>query len=307
MLRSSLTPKRAAQPPRRVSLSGGRGDAPSKSLPSFSVLMKERTLDMAVEFVIAARKESAIGRIKRDTMFHLLKGMPPEYTRDMIYSRERKRRRVEKGILDTTNAVASGSISPTDDVPESVAALRNTRGRALGSTDAASISPTDDVPESVPALRNKGGRPLGYTDEAKRDREEREDMAKAEAAKALLALWAKRKQGGYSKQNELRCIIEAAKKKFNVEDCFISPKLVRDRATKGCVSIVSGSGRASPMLEIEPLLVTFVICMQRIGKPLNSTTFPELANSLIEGTPLEEQVLASKKGGKRGAANGERY
>jgi hypothetical protein len=58
--------------------------------------MKERTLDMAVDFVIAARKESANGRIKRDTMFDILKGMPPEYTRDMIYNREKKRRRIER-------------------------------------------------------------------------------------------------------------------------------------------------------------------------------------------------------------------
>jgi hypothetical protein len=61
------------------------------------------------------------------------------------------------------------------------------------------------------------------------------------------------------------------------------------------------------MLVMEPVLITFVICLQRIGSPLDPTTFLALANSLIEGIPLEEEIFASKKGGKRGAANGIKY
>jgi hypothetical protein len=321
MLRSTLTPKkRPAQPPRRASLlTGGRKNAPSKALGEFSDLMKDRLLDLAVDLIIAARKESANGRIRRDTMAVILNGLPPDYTRDMIYNREKKRRRVEEEILDTTNAVASAnSISPADDVSELVPALRNKGGRPLGTTKeakrdreerenkaktdaveavlAASISPADDVPELVPA-----------TNEAKRDREERENMAKADAVQALLARWAVREPGRRNKKNELKLIIEAAKKKFNVEDFFIGESMIRERATRGKVSNPTSRGRVSPMAEIEPLLVTFVICLQRIGQPLNPTTFLELANSLTKGTPLEEKILASKHGGKSGAANGKSY
>jgi hypothetical protein len=274
MLRSTRSPKRPARPPRRVSISGSRKNF---IIDEYSKLMKDRTLDMAVDLVIDARNESTNGRIKRDTMAGILKGLPPDYTRDMIYSREKKRRRVAEESPDI------------DLVEEEI------------------LDITNDVPEFVTALPNKGGRPLGATNEAKCDRQEREQKAKADAVQALLARWAVREPGKRSKKNELKLIIEAAKKKFNVEDLFIAESMIRERATRGKVPNPTARGRVSPMLEIEPLLVTFVICMQRIGQPLNPTTFLELANSLIQGTPLEEKILASKKGGKSGAANGIKY
>jgi hypothetical protein len=106
MLRSTLTPKRQAQPPRRVTRSGGgRKNAPSKSLSEYEDVMRNMILESAVDVVIAARKESTNGRIKRDTMIGVLKGLPAGYTRDMIYNRERKRRRVEKESLDTITCI----------------------------------------------------------------------------------------------------------------------------------------------------------------------------------------------------------
>jgi hypothetical protein len=36
--------------------------------------------------------------------------------------------------------------------------------------------------------------------------------------------------------------------------------MIQERATRGKVSNPTGRGGVSPMLEIEPLLVTFVIC-----------------------------------------------
>jgi hypothetical protein len=158
MLRSTVTPKRRAQLPRRVSISGGRKNAPSDALNEYSKLMKERTLDMAVDLVASARNESTNGRIKRDTMAGILLGLPSDYTRNMIYSREKKRRRVAEESLDSTN----------------------------------DIEITIDVPELAPAPCNKGGRPLGATNAAKRDREDRERKAKADAVETLLARWARR-------------------------------------------------------------------------------------------------------------------
>jgi hypothetical protein len=273
MLRSTLTPKSRAHAPRRVSLSGGtRKNAPSKTLDEFSNLMMKTALDTAVDLITAARNESANGRLKRDTMAGILNVLPPDCSKHMIYNRERKRRRLEEEILDTTI-----------NVPE--------------------LEPVD-VPELEPAL-NKGGRPLGATNEAKHDREEREDMAKAHVVKVLLARWAERKPGKRTERNELKLIIEAAKEKFNVHNLIIGESMIRQRANTG--KTLTRRGGVSPMLEIEPLLVIFVICLQRIGTPLNPTSFLALANSLIEGTPLEKKVLESKNGGKIGAANGTRY
>jgi hypothetical protein len=97
------------------------------------------------------------------------------------------------------------------------------------------------------------------------------------------------------------------RKKFDVEDLII--REIHDPGTcdKRQVSNPTGRGGVSPMAEIEPLLVTFVICLQKVGQPLNPTTFLELANALIKGSPLEEKVLASKHGGESGTANGKRY
>jgi hypothetical protein len=310
MLCSTRSPKRPSQPPRNASLSRGRKNAPSETLVKFSNIMKDKLLDIAVDTVIAARKESTNGRIQRDTMAVILKGLPSGCTRDMIYNREKKRRRVEEKCLDTTKDVpelvpalrnkGGRPLEATyEAAPELVPALRNKVGRPFGATNKA-------VPEFVPALHNKGGQSLGATNEDKRDREEREQKAKADAVQALLARWAVREPGKRSKKNELKLIIEAAKKKFNVEDLSIPESMIRDRATTGNVNPTT-TGRVSPMAEVEPLLVSFVICLQRIGQPLNQTTFLELANSLIKGTPFEEKVLASKHGGIIGKANGIRY
>jgi hypothetical protein len=218
-------------------------------------------------------------------MASILDSMPPDYTRDMIYAREKKRRRLEEDIVTKNNAVESASISgPTDDAPELVPLV-----------------------PFVPAPPKKAGRPLGATNEAKRDRKERENKAKTDAVQALLDMWAKREPGKRSKKNELKRIIEAAKKKFDVEDLSIAESMIWERAARGSVPNPTRTGRVTPMEEIEPLLVTFIICLQRIGQPLSSTEFIQLANSLIEGSPLEEKVLASKRGMKSGAANGEGY
>jgi hypothetical protein len=148
---------------------------------------------------------------------------------------------------------------------------------------------------------------LETTDEAKHDRIERENKAKADAVQALLAFWAKIEPGKRSKPFELKRIIESAKKKFNVQDLVIRESMIRERATRGKVTNPTRSGAVSPMLEMEPLLVTFVICLKWIGHPLNPSKFLDLANSLIKGTPLEEKILASKKVGEIGAASGKKY
>jgi hypothetical protein len=86
-------------------------------------------------------------------MAGILSGMPPDCTSHTIYNEERKRRKRRC-------------------VEEEI------------------LDTNIDVPELEPAL-NKGGRPLGATNEAKRDREEREGTARADAVKALLETFGK--------------------------------------------------------------------------------------------------------------------
>ncbi len=53
--------------------------------------------------------------------------------------------------------------------------------------------------------------------------------------------------------------------------------------------------QTSPMAEIEPLLVEYVVKLSEIGMPLNKGGVIELATSMISGQPLEEKVIAWKR------------
>jgi hypothetical protein len=50
----------------------------------------------------------------------------------------------------------------------------------------------------------------------------------------------------------------------------------------------------SPMLELEHLLVEFCILAHQLSEPLNQQGFLELANALIEGTPIQVALLEFK-------------
>jgi hypothetical protein len=280
MLRSISTPKRP-NAPRRVSLSAGgkktialQESAKRKSAER----MKEGSLDTAVMCMTEARNASASGCMKRGTMTGILESAPT-LTRDMIYAHEKKRRRTT--IVEEEGGNTEANIS----------------------NPAVLLNNSDDNNTN----NNVGGRPKGSTNAAKHDRESREAAARTHAVDALKARWAGKKPGGRLEKHALRDIIEAAKKKFNVEDLLIGEHMIKERASRGQSRNPTGRGPSTPMLEIEPLLVTFCICMQRIGQPLGQEQFLELANSLIKGSPIEAKVLASKRGGTSGAANGTRY
>jgi hypothetical protein len=49
------------------------------------------------------------------------------------------------------------------------------------------------------------------------------------------------------------------------------------------------------MKDVEPLLLEFCICLAKMGKPLTKLTVIELANDLVCGTEVEDQVMECKK------------
>jgi hypothetical protein len=53
--------------------------------------------------------------------------------------------------------------------------------------------------------------------------------------------------------------------------------------------------QTSPIAEIEPLLVDYVVKLSDIGMPLNKGGVIELATSMISGLPLEEKVIMWKQ------------
>ncbi len=54
----------------------------------------------------------------------------------------------------------------------------------------------------------------------------------------------------------------------------------------------SKAGPKSPVEEIEPVLLNFAAQRQEAGQPLKPSEGLELANSLIEGTPIQEKMKA---------------
>jgi hypothetical protein len=54
-------------------------------------------------------------------------------------------------------------------------------------------------------------------------------------------------------------------------------------------------GAYSPMLEVEPYLVELIIKLAEMRTPITTSQGLQLANSLIKGTSVEEQVIKWKK------------
>jgi len=93
----------------------------------------------------------------------------------------------------------------------------------------------------------------------------------------------------------LATIVAEARRRFNVANGVkLSEETTRMRIKRGNL----GGQIKSPMEPVEATLVTFCVQRARMGLQLNSTDFPNLANSLIGGTEAETAMVAYEK--KRG-------
>ena len=141
------------------------------------------------------------------------------------------------------------------------------------------------------------GRPKGTTESNSREAHERTRLATIAAAKEYKAATETRKGKHQQRlqRGTLKSIIARAKKTYNVQDHIrISESTIRSRCRRDCVQPLVQQGTSSPMLGIEPHLVELIIQLARMRCPINVTAALQLANSLIAGTPIAEQLAKWK-------------
>jgi hypothetical protein len=130
----------------------------------------------------------------------------------------------------------------------------------------------------------KAGRPKGSTKAAKREAKELLEAATVWATEQLIAM---------PKPLKRHAIVNTVKEatiKFRLPEKALNKHSIRSRMRRG-----NPKGRMkSPLLGLEPLLVEFCILAHRLREPLNRQSFLELANALIEGTPIQVALLEFK-------------
>jgi hypothetical protein len=139
--------------------------------------------------------------------------------------------------------------------------------------------------------RKKGGRPKGSTKKAKIESEENIKAAITTAAEELAA-----KMKASEKRlapGTLAGIIKRAKQKHGVEDTVeIKQETIRSRVKR---DNTSGDRLQTPMATVEPFLLAMCIAAKHNDIPFNQDKFLQVANSLIQGKPIEQEVIAFKK------------
>ena len=129
-----------------------------------------------------------------------------------------------------------------------------------------------------------------------RDLKERIRLATAEAAKSYSTVRATARANNKPRapKGELAKIVQTSKQKYDIEDVHISMETVRTRARRHNFDPAVSQGTPSPMLKIEPYIVETIAQLARMRSPINVKTGLQLANSIIEGTPLMLELIAWK-------------
>ena len=142
----------------------------------------------------------------------------------------------------------------------------------------------------------KSGRPKGTTMLCKKEKEiyvrkALDEIAikfdeKRKSAKAL---------GTLVKKRTLDKIIEDGKKKFRLgDDIDIKKGTIRARGIRESL-VVKSMGPASPMAEIEPILIDLILRMSTIRRCLTPSQCLHLANNLFKELKIEKKLIEFKE------------
>jgi hypothetical protein len=142
-----------------------------------------------------------------------------------------------------------------------------------------------------------GGRPSGSTVNNKRELNAGVRLATAEAARAYKDTMDKNIEEGRSRlaKGELDSIIMKAKTKYNVHPAnSICKSTIQSRYKRNNLDPATSQGTPTPMAAIEPYLVEVILQVARMRRPINATAGLHLANSMIKGTKIEQQLTKWK-------------
>jgi hypothetical protein len=150
----------------------------------------------------------------------------------------------------------------------------------------------------------RGGRPKGYTIQAARVKAKR----KEELLNDIATSWRQSCQEMMSKRNTLDTLIEEKKDMRGILELIIEKSCIRQRVKRNRLLCSNHSGTTSPMAPIEEHIVASLSQMAKMRQPLNISEGLSLANSLIEGTKWEKELLSFKerKGWKHLTSDGQK-
>ena len=137
----------------------------------------------------------------------------------------------------------------------------------------------------------RGGRPKGSTIQAARDKAKR----KEELLNDIATSWHQSCKSVMNKRNALDTLIQAKKEEHGLLELVIEKGCIRQRVKRNRLICSNHSGTTSPMAPIEEHIVALLSQMAKMRQPLNVSEGLSLANSLIEGTQWEEQLISFKE------------
>ncbi len=141
--------------------------------------------------------------------------------------------------------------------------------------------------------RPKGGRPKGSRVKARNEKTNKMKAILVEAATMIITCKGESNErlGRHAKKEILRLLEVKHGLEENSLDAYLDTIKSRVR-TKNPSGL--GKSQTLPMLDLEPLLVDYVVRLSEIGMPLNREGVIKLAISMITGQPMEEKVIAWK-------------
>lgn len=143
----------------------------------------------------------------------------------------------------------------------------------------------------ISVRQNKGGRPSGSTNISKKKRQDDIVSMKNEITSEYIEL-KKRKRGRISR-GVLDDIIARHKKRRGLEDVPVRASTIRQRVLRNhpVVNHHHRGGHQSPLVALDDAIVKIVLTMARIRQCLTPSSGLALVNSLIEGQPIQQQLI----------------
>lgn len=239
------------------------------------------------------------GRLPRGGLHKIFsKFGPPEWLTKNAFFNEVARR--EKTVHQQPTAVAT--VAPP---VESIAFLPSGNNSISMSTltmeeEAHQNELSDSVTqERGPGRANKGGRPKGSKNESTQQLRRCINEALTEATMMFNKECNDAKEKGEQiPRGKLDSIIKAAGRSNGLTSPetiqYIKPSTVRTRSSRGNLFGLQTSN-LSPMRHIEDVLVQFCVMLNRMAVTIDSQTFLDLANDIIKGTPVEEELKMWKE------------
>jgi hypothetical protein len=140
----------------------------------------------------------------------------------------------------------------------------------------------EELDYSIPATT--GGRKIGTTLKAKKSKEQKLDLATSSVASQYIEIMKTAKSRGKQvKKNTLNNLITETSNEFGLTPASINYETIKSRI-KASNPAGQAPQRTSPIADVEPLILHWIILLAEMGNPLTRSGIIELANEVIENT-----------------------